>query len=53
MRLKNNLSELQAQIGSNELLSSYKIEIANLQHRNLELEQTISNLTADLLNYKK
>lgn len=31
----------------------YKNEIAGLQSRNLELEQTISNLRSDLSNYKK
>lgn len=34
-------------------MGRYKIEIKDLQNRNLELEQSISNLTSDLANYKK
>lgn len=35
------------------MVEGYKLEIKELQARNLELEQHISNLTADLANYKK
>lgn len=35
------------------MIDSYKAEIHALQERNLELEQTISNLRSDLANYKK
>jgi len=53
LKLKNEISVLQTEKGSASLLAGYREEIAELQARNLELEQTISNLKADLANYKK
>lgn len=35
------------------MIAGYKAELAQLQSRNLDLEQTISNLRSDLSNYKK
>jgi hypothetical protein len=53
LKLKNELAQLHSLQGSAELIAGYKTEITNLQQRNLELEQTISNLRADLANYRK
>ena len=53
MKLKNELAQLQSLQGSVELIAGYKTEIASLQQRNLDLEQTISNLRSDLANYRK
>lgn len=53
LRLKNEIAALQTERGSSELIAGYKAEISDLQNRNLELEQMISNLKSDLANYKK
>lgn len=53
LKLKNSLSELQSLHGSADLIASLKLEITDLQARNLQLEQEISNLNSTLINYKK
>jgi len=53
IKLKNDFAALQTQHGSAELVSSLKLEIQDLQRRNLELEQENSNLTTDILNLKR
>ena len=53
LKLKNELSSLRSERGSAELIESYKLDISNLQQRNLELEQQISNLSTDLINIKR
>jgi len=51
--LKNEISELRTHAGNAELISSYKIDITNLNARILELEQEKSNLQAELSNSKR
>ena len=53
LKLKNEIAVLQTEKGSGELLAGYRSEIEELQAKNLELEQIISNLKSDLENYKK
>ena len=52
-KLKNELSILRSERGSQEIIASYKEEIDGLRRRNLDLEQRISDLTAELANFKK
>lgn len=51
--MKNEISELRTHAGNAELISSYKIDITNLNARILELEQEKSNLQAELSNSKR
>ena len=53
LKLKNENAGLRGQMGSAELISNYKSEIATLNGRILELEQEKSNLTTELSNLKR
>ena len=53
MKLKNEVNALRVEGGSAELIASYKLDIANLNQRILELEQEKSNLTAELSNLRR
>lgn len=47
------MAELRSQKGSEELVNSLKAELDQVQNRNLELEQQISDINADYLNLKR
>lgn len=53
LKLKNEINSLRVEGGSAELIASYKLDISNLNHRILELEQEKSNLAAELSNLRR
>ena len=51
-QLKNEINELRVELGSSELVASYKAQVQQLNVRILELEQEKSNLSSELLNLR-